>query len=247
MDFAMSGLDHAPLCKFLEKLMQNPSKRAVEELYTFLEHKNLPITSNGNFIAYKGLLPDFYSITSGRAKLVKGKVKDGKIYNGIGEEIEMQRRDVCDDKEIGCSYGLHAGSLDYATSFARGKVVIVEINPKDVVSIPVDCNFKKLRTCAYKVTGEYTAPLTQPLYESKWEDDLGDDPSDSEPELYFELDSSWIDYVEWYSDGLLYINAGDRVLVYENVPYGVADGFANAESAGVYYNDAIKGQYDQVN
>ena len=30
MDFAMSGLDHKPLCKFLEKLMNNPSRRAVQ-------------------------------------------------------------------------------------------------------------------------------------------------------------------------------------------------------------------------
>lgn len=181
MDFALAGLDHAPLCKFLEKLMLNPSMRAVKELYTFLEHQNLPITDNGNILAYKGVKKDWYSITSGTAKLIKGTTRNGQIYNGVDEEIEMARHDVDDDKDRGCSYGLHAGTMEYATGFGRGgRVVIVEINPKDVVSIPTDCSFQKLRTCAYKVVGQYEGALDQPLYESRWsepdvEDDLSDD------------------------------------------------------------------------
>ena len=34
--------------KFLGKLMENPSARSVNELYKFLEHKNMPLTSEGN-------------------------------------------------------------------------------------------------------------------------------------------------------------------------------------------------------
>lgn len=44
-----------PMIKFLENLMKNPSKRAVDELYGFLEYANLPITEDGHFIAYKKL------------------------------------------------------------------------------------------------------------------------------------------------------------------------------------------------
>jgi hypothetical protein len=177
MDFALAGLDHKPLCKFLGKLMLNPSMRAVKELYTFLEHQNLPITDNGNILAYKGVHKNWYSITSGSAKLINGTTLNGQIFNGVGEEIEMARCDVDDDKDRGCSYGLHAGTMEYATDFGRnGRVVIVEINPKDVVSIPTDCSFQKLRTCAYKVVGEYEGALDKPLYESNYqtEDDLGD-------------------------------------------------------------------------
>ena len=47
------GLDFKPLLRFIEKLQNNPSRRAVNELYSFLEHKNMPVTENGNFIAYK--------------------------------------------------------------------------------------------------------------------------------------------------------------------------------------------------
>lgn len=158
-DFMSNKLPVEPIMLFINKLFQNPSSRAVNELYTFLEHKNMPITSEGNFRAYKGLRDDFYSVTSGNLTLVQGKVKDGNIYNGVGETIECIRHQVDDNKDHTCSYGLHAGSLEYAKGFAQGKMVIVEINPADVVSIPSDCDGQKLRTCKYKVVEEYVAPL----------------------------------------------------------------------------------------
>ena len=161
LNFIGDQLPPEPILRFIENLYANPSQRAVTELYTFLEHKNMPTTPEGNFLAYKGLQPNFYSITSGKLTLLQGKTdKAGHIFNGIGETIECVRNQVDDNKDIGCSRGIHAGSLEYATSFAGGgKVVIVEINPKDVVSIPTDCNCQKLRTCKYKVVGEYVAPL----------------------------------------------------------------------------------------
>lgn len=160
IEFIRLGHPVQPMLRFVEKLMSNPSHRAVEELYSFLEHKHMPITTDGNFVAYKGVQKDFYSITSGNITVIKGKVKDGRIFNGVGEDIEVRRNEVDDNKDNHCSKGIHAGSLEYATSFGSGgRVVLVEINPKDVVSIPSDCECQKLRTCAYKVTGEYTVPL----------------------------------------------------------------------------------------
>lgn len=160
-DFMSNNLPVQPIMLFIDKLFQNPSSRAVNELYKFLEHKNLPITSNGNFRAYKGLNPDFYSITAGNLTLISGQTNEsGHIFNGVNEVIECIRHQVNDNKDETCSYGLHAGSLEYAKNFAgNGKLVIVEINPADVVSIPSDCNCEKLRTCKYKVVEEYVAPL----------------------------------------------------------------------------------------
>jgi hypothetical protein len=241
LEFVAEGLDYKPLSKFLEKLLQNPSMRAVKELYTFLEHKNIPITENGNILAYKGVKSDFYSISSGTAKLLKGKLNaSGQIYNGVGEEIEMLRNEVDDNKDRGCSYGLHAGTLEYATDFGRnGKVVIVEINPKDVVSIPTDCQFQKMRTSAYKVVGEYEGPLDKPVYESRWseaddsyEDDNLVDLEDYDGDVACECDvngevcckavypvteviafntpdSSWMSRVAWYDNGNLAIVKDD--------------------------------------
>lgn len=185
LQFRDQGADMTPLVKFLTKLMLNPSKRAVDELYTFLEHKNLPVTENGNFLAYKGLTQDYWSITSGRVKLLKGRANErGQIFNGVGEEIQIPRNQVDDNKENHCSYGLHAGSLEYADGFrsGEGKLVIVEIDPADVVSIPSDCDCQKLRTCRYKVVGEFEGELDRAYYQSNFRtenDDVVDDQFDS--------------------------------------------------------------------
>jgi hypothetical protein len=251
MEFAMSGLDHQPLCRFLEKLSLNPSRRAVNELYTFLEHQNLPITDNGNFLAYKGLRGDYYSVHTGTSKLIQGKSVNGKIYNGIGEIIEMKRNDVDDDKDRGCSYGLHAGTMEYATQWAQGKCVIVEINPSDVVSIPTDCNFQKLRTCKYKVVGEFESALSNPCYESRWTDYDGYD-SDcvdvaGDDYEFFTEGSTWIDCVAFVDGNLLIDLTNGEVMEYFDVPFQVFLDFENwvnqNKSAGQFYHKFIKDKY----
>lgn len=196
LNFIGDQLPPEPILRFIENLYANPSQRAVTELYTFLEHKNMPTTPEGNFLAYKGLQPNFYSITSGKLTLLQGKTdKAGHIFNGIGETIECVRNQVDDNKDIGCSRGIHAGSLEYATSFAGGgKVVIVEINPKDVVSIPTDCNCQKLRTCKYKVVGEYVAPLND-TFNNQYSD------VDTTPENGSDEDTDDDEYECGYSHG----------------------------------------------
>ena len=258
LEFAQLGLSHEPLCKFLARLMKNPSKRAVDELYAFLEHKNLPITSEGFFLAYKGLNTNGYSVNCGKVTLLKGSEKNGRIYNGVGEEIEIPRNEVDDNKDVGCSYGLHAGTMEYAVGFGQ-KVVIVEIDPADVVSIPTDCSFQKLRTCKYKVVDEYTGPLDKPLYESRYEnsEDVCEDCEDCETfedKDYFEFltpNSSWITSVRWYPGNQLEMLLSDgRTLVYDEVEEWVYDEWENeyfsTDSAGEYYNEHIKFEYDLV-
>jgi hypothetical protein len=142
--------------KFWENLKQNPSYNSVRELYDFLSYKELPITEDGCFLAYRGLLDDFYSVSGNtKTKVLQGVVNSqGRIYNGVGEHIEVQRNCVDDDRNNHCSFGIHAGSWDYARGWSRGKMVVVKINPKDVVSVPADCECQKLRCCAYTVVSE---------------------------------------------------------------------------------------------
>ena len=165
LSFLEAGLDCVHLFKFILKLNLNPSKRAVDELYTFLEHRALPITDNGNFLAYKAVREDYTDKYT------------GKFLNTIDAVLEMPRNKVDDDKNVGCSYGFHAGTVEYAKEFMgrEGHLMIVEINPADVVSIPTDCQFQKLRTSKYKVVGEYEIDLTDPLYASRFETDQDDD------------------------------------------------------------------------
>jgi len=165
LSFLEHGLDCVHLFKFILKLNLNPSKRAVDELYTFLEHRALPITDNGNFLAYKAVRADYTDKHT------------GKFVNTVDAVLEMPRNKVDDDKNVGCSYGFHAGTVEYAKDFMDrdGHLMIVEINPADVVSIPTDCQFQKLRTCKYKVVGEYEIDLTDPVYASRFQTDDDDD------------------------------------------------------------------------
>lgn len=177
ISFIEHGLDCVHLFKFILKLNMNPSKRAVDELYTFLEHRALPVTDNGNFLAYKAVRADYTDKYS------------GKFLNTIDSVLEMPRNKVDDNKENGCSYGFHAGSVDYAKNFMDrdGHLMLVEINPADVVSIPTDCQFQKLRTCKYKVVGEYEIDLNDPVYASRFQTDQDDDVdvwNDEEEECY---------------------------------------------------------------
>jgi hypothetical protein len=53
----------------------------------------------------------------------------------------------------------------------NGHLMLVEIDPADVVSIPVDSEFQKLRTCRYKVVSEFENAMELPLYKSRFSND----------------------------------------------------------------------------
>ena len=159
--------------KFWENLSENPSSSSVSELMDFLEYKELPITDDGCFVAYKGVDNEYWSISGNlNTKVLKGEVNsEGKIKNEIGVEIEVLRRDVDDNRSKHCSHGLHVGSLSYASSFGP-KTVVVKVNPRDVVSVPSDCSFQKCRVASYKVLSEYVYEYESPVLSSDGEDNI---------------------------------------------------------------------------
>lgn len=137
------GFPFEPFVKFMENLMQNPSKGAVDELFDFLDHRGLPITEDGCFLGYKRVKENFTDVHT------------GTIDNSIGNVVTMPRNEVDDDRRHECSNGLHVGTQEYARDFATsGHILIVKVNPRDCVSVPKDHNFSKLRTCRYEVISE---------------------------------------------------------------------------------------------
>lgn len=127
--------------------MANPSKTAVDELYDWLEGTQLPITEDGHFLAYKKVRDDYLSFY------------DGKTSNRVGETPTMPRNEVNDNRNQTCSQGLHFCSMSYLSSYygGQGRVMILKINPADVVSIPSDYDFAKGRAWTYEVIGEHMA------------------------------------------------------------------------------------------
>lgn len=137
------------MLKFLDNLLQNPSKSSIEELYLFMEVGNLPISKDGYLYAYKKIRSNFRDIYT------------NKMDNSVGEVVKMPRKLVNDNRNETCSTGLHFCSYDYLNFFGSSnsnefKIVVVKINPKDIVSIPIDYNNTKGRCCEYKVVKDIT-------------------------------------------------------------------------------------------
>jgi len=191
LEFMSKGLPFQPLVTFLNNLMTNPSMQSQKELYDFLEHEHLPITEDGHFLAYKAVRNDYMD-----------KYR-GIFDNHVGNVCEMTRSKVDDDRGRGCSNGLHAGALNYVAGYgsleAGDKIVIVKINPRDVVSVPSDCNFEKLRTCRYEVVGEYQGELLKPLYSASLDNGVEYDYDDEE-EYDNDYDWGWNDEEEDIDD-----------------------------------------------
>lgn len=136
--------DAWPLTRFLEKLQKNVSKTVVDNLYAFLETGGLPLTEDGDFLAYKAVRDTYMDIHS------------GKFRNRIGDVCEMPRNQVDEDRNRTCSSGLHVCSFDYLPNFshADGHVMVCKVSPADVVAIPSDYNNTKMRVSRYVVFDE---------------------------------------------------------------------------------------------
>lgn len=140
------GFDADPMVNFLNNLMENPSKRAVDELYSFILAAKIAITPDGHLLAYKKVMRD----SSGQLVDIYSK----KFSNNVGDVVEVPRNKVDEDQNRTCSHGLHFCSQSYLPHYGGGAndmVVIVKINPRDVVAIPTDYNNAKGRCCRYEV------------------------------------------------------------------------------------------------
>lgn len=190
--------DPTKLIKFLENLMNNPSEHSREQLYDWIAPRDITITQDGHFLAYKGLREDFTSINAGPG-IVNNVEYTGSTHldNTPGNVVEFSRSKVVANSSIGCAVGLHAGTFEYANSFARGKLVLVKINPRDVVSVPTDCDAQKLRVCRYEVLEEVQGRVENVLWDdedgdeddiSGWDTDIDDDDEYDAEDDYWDED-----------------------------------------------------------
>lgn len=177
-----------PLVNFLEKVYTNPGLRSVDDLYRWISNKELTITEDGDFLAYKGCdVVDGvrYSRSEGTA-YVNGVEVSGRIPNLDGSVISMPRSEVDDGGYNHCSTGLHAAVHGFASNFAgyNGEVILIKVNPRDVVSVPYDASSQKLRVCRYTVLHKVEQVLDQFVYAGPAEEpEVFDDASDETMEF----------------------------------------------------------------
>jgi len=155
---------------FTEKVMTNPQEHSRDQLFNWLARFDFTITEEGDIVGYKGCnVGNNESPVSSRPAPEKdGVIRNGEavvneyVKNLDGDVIEMPRSKVDFNAGVGCSVGLHVGTYAYAKSFAP-VLLEVHVNPRDVVSVPVDCGEQKMRVCRYTVVGaiedEYTSAV----------------------------------------------------------------------------------------
>lgn len=145
--------DPTKYANFFRKLMQNPSYLSVKHAYAFLQHNDLEILENGDIKAWKKVTAD-------------GKARGG-VPNYKGTHLAMPRNMVEDNPNKTCSAGLHAAAKEYFNHhFEEEKYILIEIavNPRDIVSVPVDYGDSKCRTCGYEVLTGVEPPEGAPKY-----------------------------------------------------------------------------------
>lgn len=163
------GFGVEPFMLFLENLMQNPSRRAVQELYTWMEHQDVPITEDGCWVGYK------YLQTSSDQNRKKGEpsnvkilvdVHSGTVRQWMGKVVEMPRNEVDENWGVACSEGLHVGSSRY--NFGGDTRVLVKVNPRDVVAVP-GTETEKCRVCKYEIVKIFENVLNTPVVGARGE------------------------------------------------------------------------------
>lgn len=126
----------------------NKDERVRKNLFWFLSKWGLKVAKCGFFVGYRnvdftdeeGVYTDHHSH--------KFKIK-------IGEMVTMDRAKCDAVQENQCSTGLHisnAGWLKEGYYGDQGLTCLV--NPADVVAVPYDADYGKLRTCAYLPIGK---------------------------------------------------------------------------------------------
>lgn len=177
IQFVEVGIETGPLERFWDNLRENPSKDSANELYGFLEANHVPITDDGCFIGYKSVKANFLDHHTGTMDNTPGKV------------VSMPRDEVNPNRRDTCSTGLHVAAYAYAAGvMPSGKLLEVKVNPRDVVSVPVDHNDQKMRVCRYEVLDVNTdKELNDHLYgkkpdpEQEYEPASAPDPMPTKP------------------------------------------------------------------
>lgn len=239
------GFDIKPLVNFLFNLFQNPSEKAIDELYTFLEYGKMPITDDGHFIAYKRVRSDYKSI------------HDGKTDNNIGMDVSMPRDQVNDNSKDTCSRGLHICSFDYLKEYSGDRVIIVKVNPANVVSIPTDYSSTKARVCHYTVIGELSlndaglptnSLAAKSVYMEDEEQQDWDEESDEECEDWdkqLEMDMTDSEY-EAHQIVKTELQAGINKLKSVWFQFGYSNGYLHGKNKLPAKDDAVKQDFVDV-
>lgn len=161
LDFHRQNLPCEPTIAFLGNLPDNQAQR--DAAYKFLENEGLTLTPDGCILAYKGVRGNWTSAHQNNLPSLKAVLIDNYIRFKPGDKPRCNPQDCDSDPHVHCSKGLHVGSHAFAKAYVadydrnHGHMVLVKINPKDIVSVPTDTR-EKMRVCAMEVVCDLADP-----------------------------------------------------------------------------------------
>lgn len=218
------------------------SKQIIAFLYTMIEDNNetLYVDKNGYILAFKavdtgnefseelGTYKPYKSYNVGTSSVNGVLIRNSSIPQGDGDIVTMTEGSVDANPHVACSTGLHAGTLTYASGFKShgGKLILVQINPKDIISIPYDSRSQKIRCSKYKVLGEVEEENNLSFVNKEYHDKFGikriekakqedheleeeffkdfingnQDKFDNYDYLEDDYDEDWYEYEDWDED-----------------------------------------------
>jgi hypothetical protein len=151
LDLLAQGDDIRPIARFLDRAKKNPfHETAIDEMFNWLEHSKMPLTSDGCFIAYKFVNADYRDAHS------------NKIDNRIGAAIpRLDPATVDSRRENTCAAsGYHFCSWGYTDLTRYPHTMLVKVAPEDVCSFPYS-EVAKGRCMFYEVIAEVPADELQ--------------------------------------------------------------------------------------
>ena len=142
---------------FLNKLDALENKVTAQRIKDWVSNHGLCISEKGNIVSLKATRTDGYSHRGNTSITpLRGKVDtEGRIKYIVGQYVELDLKDCDPDVDATCSNGLHCGAIDYLNGYTYGDDqstwYYVEVDPKNIIVIPEDCNSTKIRCSKMKV------------------------------------------------------------------------------------------------
>lgn len=136
----------AAITALLNRIASVDRQHSKEDLVKFIEKSSMPVTNDGRMVAFK------------RVQKINGNNYDchtGTILNNVGCRVEMAIDQVDPDRTRDCSYGLHVASRGYLRSFTGDTLLLILVNPEDVIAVP-EYDPRKVRVCRYDIVHEFT-------------------------------------------------------------------------------------------
>lgn len=162
MEHFKTGVDVSPMLAFVDRVVTHPLPDIAEDIYKWCEVGDMPFTAEGKVIAFKKVRMDYCSYHAS---------PDGShLLHPIGGRVDMPKEQVNKNRNTTCSTGLHFCSFSYLNKYQganTGRILIVAIDPHDIMAIPTDYNQTKGRASGYEIIGELPLDEAQQFFSGK--------------------------------------------------------------------------------